>query len=39
MQWQVVAALSLFRLALGLLLRFGDLRIPVPVSGSRRREG
>ena len=35
LQWQTVAALAVFLLALGLLLRFGDLRIPVPVPGER----
>jgi hypothetical protein len=39
LQWQVIAALSVFLLSLGLLLRWGDLRIPVPVSGNRRRDG
>ena len=38
LQWQVVAALSVFLLSLGLLLRFGDLRIPVPVPGTRHRD-
>lgn len=35
LEWQTIAALSVFLLALGLLLRFGDLRIPVPVPGRR----
>jgi uncharacterized membrane protein (DUF373 family) len=35
LEWQEIIAVALFLLALGLLLRFGDLRIPVPVPGER----
>jgi uncharacterized membrane protein (DUF373 family) len=35
LEWQEIIALALFLVALGLLLRFGDLRIPVPVPGER----
>ena len=35
LEWQEILALALFLVALGLLLRFGDLRIPVPVPGGR----
>lgn len=35
LEWQEIIALALFLVALGLLLRFGDLRIPVPVPGGR----
>jgi uncharacterized membrane protein (DUF373 family) len=37
LQWQEVIALALFLIALGLLLRFGDVRLRVPVSGANRR--
>jgi uncharacterized membrane protein (DUF373 family) len=35
LEWQEIIAVALFLVALGLLLRFGDLRIPVPVPGGR----
>jgi uncharacterized membrane protein (DUF373 family) len=35
LEWREIIALALFLVALGLLLRFGDLRIPVPVPGGR----
>ena len=38
LEWQEVVALAVFLLALGVLLRFGDLRIRVPVPASDRRE-
>ena len=38
LDWQEVVALAIFLLALGVLLRFGDLRIRVPVPASDRRE-
>ena len=38
LDWQEVVALAVFLLALGVLLRFGDLRIRVPVPASDRRE-
>ena len=38
LDWQEVVALAIFLLALGVLLRFGDLRIRVPVPTSDRRE-
>ena len=38
LEWQEVVALAVFLLALGVLLRFGDMRIRVPVPASDRRE-
>lgn len=39
LQWQEIIALALFLVALGLLLRFGDLRVRVPVPIRANHQG
>jgi hypothetical protein len=38
LEWQEVVTLAVFLLALGVLLRYGDLRLRVAVPGSDRGE-